>query len=372
MADDSLGSDLPTMGADLDAAFAAEEAAANAARTAAKGAGVQRLVQEPEAPEPEPAPAKPATPAPAAAAPTPAPTPAAPAPAPAAEEDDPDALTTTDGRKVVPLGTLLKTRQGLKGQVADRDAAIAELKRQNEALLGIAQRVAPVAPAAPTPAPVVEPPPVNPFNKETHPLEHIEWKNEQLEKQVLAINKAAADEASQREENTRMAGARQAYSDIHQAFAAIPENKDYPDAYATLTNGWAAQYEAMGMSRRDAVAEAQKMEWSVVARAAGNNQHPSTVLFAMAKAAGWQPKAADATPAPGMPTPAQKIEIAAKGAEAAISLSDATGGTPAAAPSLTQIANMGKEEFHAKFSGADGDAEFRKLMMPTKGSARTA
>lgn len=376
---DTVGSDLPSLSADQEAAFAAEEAAANQARADAKGGGHQRIPSQggDEEGEPEPAP-KPAAPA---AAPTPAPAaPAAaqPAPAPAApavtgDDEVPDAVVDKDGNRYVPVATLVSTRKGLQGQLRDLEASQAELKKQNDLLMRIAEGK--VVPAAPAPAPVPEPAPeVNPFDKTTHPLEHLEWNNQQLEKRIAAREAADKEFRTQTERQGAFAAAQRAYQQSHHAFVAA--NPQYADAYGFVMKTMVAANKAIGMSDAEAVQAAENAEWNVVQRAVASNQAPSAMLWQLAKASGWQPPAAQPAAAPGAPTPApaptpaKQIELAQAGAAAAISLSDAAGGSAPQPLTLATVATMDKDEFNAKFSGAAGEELFRKMAMgPTRRSA---
>lgn len=382
MSDDSEGSDLPTMSADQKAAFDAEAKAAETQRASMKGLGAQRLVQEPEGGgEGDPAPAPAAKPAAPTAPATPPAKPAAPATAaPAAGEDDePTAVTDTKGRRFVPLETLTGTRQKLSGTVKDLQAALKDAQDREKQLLAALGRPAPAAPAPATPAAPAPEPPKNPYNEETHPLEHAKWETQQIKKSLDDIVKARDTEVSTAAERQKLANAQAAYVDIHKGFAGAPENKGYAHAYEWITNGWKAQFLAAGYSEREALQLANNTEWQFVQRAVANNVHPSSVIWNMAKSAGWKPEMADPAPnptpapAPAAPTAAEKIELAATGADAAISLSDASGGAAPAAPTLASIAAMGKEEFYEKFVAGDaGQAAFRKMMMPKRGGAGAA
>lgn len=381
--DDSVGSDMPSLSADQEAAFAAEERAASTARTEAKGLGHQRLTTDADGDEPAPAaPAPKAPDAPAVPAADPkAAAPAAPAaPAPAEPDDDaPDAVTAQDGKRYVPVATLVATRKSLQGQLKDAQTIIEEGNKRLNTLLEIAQKQAgaPPAPKAETPAPAA--PEVNPYDKTTHPLEHLEWENGQLRKDVAAITDWRKNQETTSAQTQAMTEAKTAYVTMHRQF--VGQNPAYDGAYRHVMDTWVAVNRATGMSEPEAIRAAEQLEWQVVERAVKGNHHPSAMLMEIAKAAGWKPAAPAAIPgvgaapgtpaaaapaAPATPDPAKQIKLAQEGAAAAVSLSDAAGGSAPQAMTLAQLAALPKEEFHARFAGAKGEEEFRKLAMGTK------
>lgn len=381
---ETIGSDLPTLSKEDEAAFAAEEAAANEARAAAKGQGHQRLVQPPadegEEPDTTPAPAPPAPKADAPAAQPAAPPPATPAqsvpadpPAGAtpADDSDPDAVLANDGKRYVPLETMLARRRSDGGKIKDLEAALEKVKEQNDLLLKLAgNREQPALPAAAPPAPP-PPPEKNPYDENTHPLEHERWERTQIQKRLDAYEASQKAAKEQQDQANAVMTARRAYVSAHHQFVGLPQNAGYPEAYKWLTEGWKRVAMAQGLNEQQALEAAEQMEWQAVQSAVQRKLHPSQVLWDIAKAAGWTPPApqpAPATPAaapatPVTPSPQKQIELAQQGAAAAISLSDAQGGSAPQPPTLASIAAMSKEDFHVKFSGAAGEEAFRKLAM---------
>lgn len=383
MSEDTMGNDLPTLSKEDEAAFAAEEAAAAEARTAAKGGGNQRLVQEPDHDGDEPAPApKPAAPAAAPATPTPATGPAAapaaapvPAQVPAAGDDDVEgAVSATDGGRYVPVATHISQRKALQGQLKDMEASFAELKKQNELLMKIAEgKVAPVAaPAAAAPVPVPEPP-KNPYDEATYPLEHERWERQQLAALVAEMQKQGKTASEQAAHRQAVTEAQESYIAAHKVF--VNANPAFAPAYKWVTDAWKRVAMAQGMTETQAVQAANAMEWQTVQNAVERKMHPSQVIWDIAKAAGYveaptpAPAAAPAgggapaaaAPAPAQ-TPEQKIQLAQAGAAAAISLSDAAGGSAPTPLTLATVAKMSKEEF----AGLT-DEQFLKLAAPPRG-----
>lgn len=382
----SSGSDLPALSDADSKAFEAMETEAAAQRSGMKGMGAVRIAptEDDEEPAPPPAPAVAPVVAPAAAAPTPAPgAPAAPAPAPA-EEDDPDAVLAGDGKKYVPLATMVNTRKSLQAKIADQDAVIAEgnkrltqlFETHNKVASAIGQPAA-AAPAAPVPAA----PEVNPFDKATHPLEHLEWNNDKLQQRLDARDANDKKFEEQTQQERALGEAKGAYSSMHNDFATkMPGYGGDTGAYRWLMDKWTAVNMAAGMSQKQAIDAANQLEWSIVQRAAGGNTHPSAMLLEVAKAAGWTPSAAPpaagaspaapaaAPAAAATPTPAKQIELAQAASAAAISLSDAAGGSPPAAPTLASLAAMSKDEFAQITSGPKGEAMFRNMVRGKTGS----
>lgn len=374
---DTTGSDLPSLSQDQAAAWAAEEAAANAARTEARGGGNQRIHQEPD----HDGTGDPSTP-PAPAAPAPAAAPAAATPAPAAPAADPDediadAVTDKTGAKYVPVAAHIGQRKALQGQVKDLEAALKKAQETNDVLMNVArgngQPQAPAAAPAPTPAPEPE---RNPFDEATHPLEHERWERQRLEKVVQNLVDGDKKSREASEYQAALHQAKTAYVDSHRAFVAA--NPEYSGAYKFLTEGWARV--AMAQNPRLTAAQANEaanaMEWQTVQQAVENKLNPNEVMWNIAKAAGFvaapppapTPAAgAASTPAPG-PSPAKQIELAQQGGAAAISLSDASGGSAPQPLTLASVASMSKEDFHARFSGEAGEREFMRLALGKKGA----
>ena len=224
-----------------------------------------------------------------------------------------------------------------------------------------------------TPQPQAQPtapppePPKNPFDEATHPFEHGKWETQQLAKD-LAEQKAWREQREQADARNRAFGeAQQTYSGMTEQFAA--QNEGYADALKFIREQWVKQNLAFELPKHQAEQAARNLEWSIIGQAVNGGKNPCAVIFNMAKAVGWTkaaPEPAPGAPAPGQPaalTPAKKIELAAAGAAAAVSLSDAAGGSGPEAHSLASIVNRPKEEFDALLSGPKGEALFKQMAM---------
>lgn len=363
--EDFIGSDLPAMSAEQEAAFAAEESAAKSVRVDTKG--FNRLTPELPGDEPDDAPAVPAQPAAPAAAPA---TPAAPA-APVVDPDEDgitDAVLAQDGKKYLPVAAHVQMRKSLQGQLKDAQTIIEEgNKRLNQLFEMATKNGAPGAQPAAAAAPVAAAPETNPFDKTTHPLENLEWENQRLAKRVGELADWRTATTEQTQQQAALASARGAYVSLHKGFEA--QNPAYGSAYRHAMDTWTNVHKAMGMNHQEAVAKANEAEWAVVQEATKRNQHPSQVIMEIAKAAGWNPATAGAAApaggpaAPVAPTPAAQIKLAQEGAAAAVSLSDASGGSAPQPMTLSTLASMSKEDFHAATSGQKGEELFRKMAM---------
>lgn len=292
--------------------------------------------------------AKPA-PAPApAVAPPPAP---APAPAPAPSEDPADAVLANDGKKYVPVATLVSERQTLKGQMNDLRATNEALQRTLDAAL--AGRQPPAAPAAPAA------PAVNPHDPNLNPIDHMKWENDSLKKEVEAIkaDKVKAGELTQQQK--AMQDAQQAYSEGHGAFTA--KNPEYQKAYDWLVSKMIAMHkEGMGYPENVSVNMAHQLEWNTVVDALNKKQNPFMRLWNMSKSLGYVPAAPAPGAQPGARSVADQIKAASEAGDAAISLSGIPGGSPPIA-SLQSLVTMSKEELSAKFANDPDGRLWQKL-----------
>jgi hypothetical protein len=150
------------------------------------------------------------------------------------------------------------------------------------------------------------------------------------------------------------------------------EHPEYGEQTAHLTAIRAAQLRALGRADHE-IAQILRMEANAVFQAAlESDRHPGEVVAELAKASGWQPKAAAPAPNPApAPAPApvpdikaaeDRVERLQRGQRAATSSSQTGGASPAANEmSIEQIVNL---------QGAAFDAAVGKWMASEKGAGR--
>lgn len=275
-------------------------------------------LETPAAPEPEPA-------APAAAEPP------APAQEPAA---DPDA----DEDKLVPHGALAEARakaRAFREKLAEEQRERARLEGRLEALM------AGQKPAAE---------PDKPVKFADDPMKA----GSKLEEETAAL-KAKLDEIEQRDAlRQHVSAMNQALIGAETSFKAA--SPDYEQAKMHARTSYFEELKMIGYDDNQAFNEVARKEQQIVNAAFQRGENPAETIYKLAKARGWT----GAKPAPAVPSPADKVATAAKGQEAAKSLSAAPGGA-AAELSVEALAGLSDEDFAAKFGGAKGDREFRKL-----------
>lgn len=140
---------------------------------------------------------------------------------------------------------------------------------------------------------------------------------------------------------------------------------DYNEAFQYLRANRDMELQAMGYSdpgMRQQIIQNDAIQ--IAAQALQGQRNAAEAVYNIAKARGYTAKAP--TPAP-TPKPAEphpdtvKLETVAKGQKTAGSLGQVNGSAPAET-SVKAILDMSDEDFAAKFAGADGEANWRKLM----------
>jgi hypothetical protein len=270
------------------------------------------------------------------------------------------------------------------------DGAVAETAKEREQRLRLDERTTmllqaiqtkPAVPAVDQAKAAAEADPEP--DKEADPIGHLEWRNRKLEKTV-------SDLSAGRQQEQQLTAAQQEEADLYRVYEAdilreAQADPTFQDAFAHLRE---TRYRELGfiyadiditdpaqcalLSTQDQVRLSQSIQQSfhneqmLVAREAiRTGKSPAKKVASLAKARGWEPKAAAAAPAAGAPPakpangaapPARQVAPAAPGSvkdqleairdgqEASRSLSDA-GGSPGGAVTPERIANMTDEEF---------------------------
>lgn len=306
--------------------------------------------------EPEPGPATPEPP------PTPvAPAPATPEPAPAPTPPEPAAPTTpaaptepTDKQRMVEFGALHEERERRKEERARREKAEAELAR----LTGRFSTLEELARAAAQPAPQATP------DVNTDPVGHFQAEIAARDQKIAQFEQWVQQQQQQAREQQVVATIRQRAVAAEAEFArATPDYTEAADYVQTIRN---AQLEAIGFT--DPVQRQQQLAMealNLAAQAEQRGQNAAAIIYAMAKATGWKPKAspAVATPAPAAPqvpidqNAAKKLETVARGQAANQSIGKLNGQSAPTETSLDALLKMSDEDFD---KATKGDA-WRKL-----------
>jgi hypothetical protein len=311
----------------------------------------QKAQFEPEVPEtpeqtPTPTPATPATPE---STPTPAPTtPEGTAATPPTPESG-----TPEKQRTVDYGAFHEERERRKEERTRREKAEAELAK----LTGRFSTLEELARAAtqqmqPQPkSPDISTDPVGHFQAElaARDARIAQFENWQREQQVMAQQQAQITAIRNR------------------AVAAEAEfsktTPDYVEAAEFVQMIRNAQLEAVGFA--DPAQRQQQLAIEALNLAAGaeqRGQNAAAVIYQMAKASGWKPKAAAAASQPTAtngtaqqqpdPAGAKKLETVARGQAANQSIGKLNGqSAPTGAPSLEELSKMSDEEFDAATKG---------------------
>lgn len=143
------------------------------------------------------------------------------------------------------------------------------------------------------------------------------------------------------------------------------ENEHFGAAADYLAGVRAKQLTAFGYNQQQINAEIDRDLAKVVQHAAQSGKNAAEVIYKIAEANGFVPKAAEPTPAPAasaVPAMPEKLAQTAKAKEASVSLSQAGGKSAPAEMTLEDLAAMPMDEFAAWNAKKGNDKLFRKLM----------
>lgn len=329
--DVSTGSALPKRDADHTALMSQMRSDKTTVREAAdletdrKSALNEGVEIEEKAPEPE----KKATPAP--------------------EDDDLEGLTPVDfkGQKVVPVAELVKLRKARK---ADKEAHEKFVNDANERLTKLLEKQ---MGGDPEPEKKTDPQPEqNPYNFDTHPFEHLNWKADQANKRAESAEKRFTDFEGKTAEEKKFHNAVASYQSGHTAF--VKKDPTYQDAYEKLITSWVGMGKAAGMNDQQAVQQAQSMEWNIIQMAMQAGVNPQERLLSVAKASGWTPtKQTETERKPD-------VNILREAREISGSLSEASGG---AAPEMDikAIVGMPMDQFEVWIADPKNKAKWKAM-----------
>lgn len=294
------------------------------------------LEQEPETPapaEPETPPAEPASPA---------------TPEPAQPEEpklvDKRALDQERDRRK-------KLEAALAEQNAKHAADLARTQERLDLLMRTAQAAVTPAPVAPTAAP----------DPQQDPLGYVQHVTQDLNRQIGELKQQVAntDGVNRQVMEAQLANAQVAelrnwaYGQEVEAAKEVP---DYADAMGYLKNTRLQQLTELGYSGADVERMMQQDVTAMAMRARETGKNFGQMLYGMARATGYQQKAAPAAApsalaqvnggAPAAPTPNQRVATAMRGAEMSTSLG-AAGTAPRGELTPQALAEMSDADFSA-------------------------
>lgn len=300
----------------------------------------------------------------------------APEPAPQGEQDDPDVETIKDAAGAAVLDGAGKPQKRVsfhKYQRLEQRYNELELKhgKTAEERARIDERLKIINEALTTPAPaepVVDQDPRP--DPEVNIFEYVKWQERQLDREREARTSLEQSWKDEREEGQMASSYRQ---DANR-FASTEPN--FGRAYHFLLTLRQGQLKAGGWTDQKKIdQQIVKEERGLVRNALKENASPAQRLFEMAKAAGFVPPAPVADPPaaqplvpgtplgeiakpaaapvaakPGVPSVAEQVALAAKGAEAALSLSN-VGGAPVEQLTAAKLLAMDPDDFDYAVAG---------------------
>lgn len=283
-----------------------------------------------EAPEDAPAGGEPAVPA--AAAPEAAP----------GEVVDPETEAGTPDEnkgKFVRHGAFHQERERRKAAEAELTTLREKYARGDERLRLLSEAARAQAPAAAQPA--AEPP------KVIDPKEDIFGAYEQLKAELVALKNGVEKTTQETQQEREFKVVRDDYiADLNRFGAQEPA---FADAFRFIAQTRAAELKALGHADAQIPQLLGKEELEIAVAARQRGVSPAELLFQVAKARGFAPKAPEPAPAPAAPaeTPAQKAERVAAGQAGPGKSLSAAGGAPAGEVTFEMLAAMSEADFEA-------------------------
>lgn len=197
---------------------------------------------------------------------------------------------------------------------------------------------------------------VEPPDPETDIFGYVKWQKDEIERL-----KNEQRSFVQQQEQYRIAQDTQHYYK-NDALNYMKSTPDFPDAYAYIAQSYTQELRAKGFSDEQIQANLQAEEAQIAYNAMQQRKSAAQVIYDMAKARGYTPKAGGAASnqQSGQSDPTQKIEAIQRAQKATPTLSGAGGG---AVEGLTPetLASMSEEEF-AAVAEKLGKHKMRKLL----------
>lgn len=256
-------------------------------------------------------------------------------------EDDDDDTDQPQRSETVSFDRFHRTNERRKAAEKERDEARERAIRMEErmqALLDVQQQA--------QPKPEQQKKPEDDIPDDNDPVAIVNW----AKKELLARKQREADEAQQRETQTREQQEwERVYNDVNSRYTASAQSDPtIVEAHNALRKSLGEELtEVYGYSQQQALQELQRIENQHIAVVAQNGWDIGDYIKKLARTRGWAPKPAE----PAAPDPQREMQAIAKREEArqaSISLGK-TGGAAAEIGKVTpqQLADMSDEEFAA-------------------------
>lgn len=223
--------------------------------------------------------------------------------------------------KVVPLAALHEERNRRKDfekQVRERDIAIARYEERFKLVEEQGKKAAP-----------------EPVDRNADPFAYINQVGDKTESIEQKLNRMETQERQRGEQQHVLS----LYSNSVSAFKATAP--DFDEAYQSAVTSRQRVYELVGHPNPAAAAQAD--EFQLVTAALQQGKNPAEVIYEIAKAQGWQPKAKE--PAKG--EAAAKLDTIEKGQAANKSLQSAGGAGGPDEMTAQRLLDMPMDEFEA-------------------------
>jgi hypothetical protein len=256
-------------------------------------------------------------------------------------EIDPNLQARDEKGKFVPHGAFHEERERRKA-VEKELTDLREKYARGDERLRLLTEAARAQTAAPAPA-AAEPP------KVIDPKEDIFGAYDQLKAELEALKGGVQKTAEETRQEREFTAVRNDYvADLNRFQAQEPA---FADAFRFIAQTRAAELKLLGHPEEQIPQLLGQEELHLAVQARQRGVSPAEMLFAVAKARGFAPKAAEPAPAPApaapAETPAQKAERVAAGQAGPGKSLSAAGGAPAGEVTLEMLGAMSEAEFEA-------------------------
>jgi hypothetical protein len=198
------------------------------------------------------------------------------APPPAAEA--PPEADRGEGQKV-PLAVLMREREAAKAAREENARLREQFDLGNKRLEMLMERLQPQRP--PEPVPDINVDPVGHFQRQNAELQH-------------KVQEMEAWKANQEQQGQQITQEQQFYRALHTQAAVFREQApDLDQAVSFLSDSLRKDYLAVGLTMEQAQQQLRAQEQFIASNAMRQGRNPAEAIYALAKARGFAPKAAD-------------------------------------------------------------------------------
>jgi hypothetical protein len=227
--------------------------------------------------------------------------------------------------KFVPYGALHEEREKRKELQRSQQESQERIRQMEARFQQVVERISQPQVAEPT------------FDED--PLTALRNENEKIKRHLYQQSQSEQQRYAMEEQQRRFVTFQSQYENSAREY--IKEQPDFMDAYHQLAKGRLDEFQAAGYTKDQANQLLIEDEAAIVARAYQDGVNPAERMYALARARGYSPKAAQLVSQQAN----QRLEEVERGLEASKSVSQAGGGRADKGLTLEALVEMDDEEF---------------------------